>query len=58
MVSHEYLSADLSVQRSVFSNGVSVQIDIAKNRYKITGVSGIPETETESGKPGEKPWPV
>jgi hypothetical protein len=39
MVSHQFLSGDRMQQQVTFANGVSAEIDLAEDRYRISGIA-------------------
>ena len=41
MTSHEFLSDDRKLQRTVFANGVTAEFDMANNLCRIQGVDGF-----------------
>ena len=41
LVSHRFLSDDWKLQRVEFANGVAAEFDLARDRYRVTGVEGF-----------------
>lgn len=43
MTSHRFLSADRTLQRVEYANGVAAEFDLAQGRFRVLGVEGITE---------------
>lgn len=45
MVSHRFVDDTMSIQEAIFSNGVTIRVDLGNYTYRITGVPSLSDAE-------------